>query len=356
MGGGNYNGKNHGGEHTGDGKKLKCGPYSANGYRPDPSISHLDYVVGSKVIYTGTNKNKNRIYIPTGTSGEIMEKDNSYKLQKTSRSILKVDFGEQGVRYVSKSVLQLVGSFEEHQDYVLDTTDKEGIQSERNDKKKKVQDKLLSAKYAKILKNREKNKEFREWRKDHLDEKQIDIQNAINELQSTPEYKQKKETKKKLTEEIEGIQEKYTLAKEHETKTKFISEYKDKNPHHTHEQCEKEYVKQKDNDFKRQKYLKNELLKVKEYFESSSAEIKKLNEVMNRGDRQFVHEVTGKTEYNTYLHHHYEQRNKVDKVDYDYEEYELEPSKEYKVDPNVKATVPENINLLQWGLYPHQVC
>ena len=44
------------------------------------------------------------------------------------------------------------------------------------------------------------------------------------------------------------------------------------------------------------------------------------------------------------------------KVDYDYKKYLLKPSKEYKVDPNVKATEPENINLLLWGLYPHQVC
>ena len=117
MGGGNYNGKNHGGEHTSDGKKQKCGPYSANGYRPEPDISHQDFVVGSQVIYTGTNKNKNKNYIPNGTLGEIMEKDNSSKLQETSRSILKVDFGEQGVRYVNKNVLQLVGSFEENQDY-----------------------------------------------------------------------------------------------------------------------------------------------------------------------------------------------------------------------------------------------
>ena len=27
MGGGHFNGKNHGGEHTGDGKKQKKGPY-----------------------------------------------------------------------------------------------------------------------------------------------------------------------------------------------------------------------------------------------------------------------------------------------------------------------------------------
>ena len=252
MGGGNYNGKNHGGEHTGDGKKQKSGPYSANGYRPEPEISHKDLTVGSQVIYTGSNKNKNKIYIPNGTLGEIMEKDNSSKLQKTSRSILKVDFGEQAVRYVSKSVLQLVGSFEEHQDYVLDTTDTEGIQSERNDKKKKVQKKLRPAKYANILENRENNKEFREWRKDHLDEKQINIQNDINELLYSPEYKQKKETRKKLMDEIEDIQEKHSLAKEHETKTKFMSEYMGKNPQHTHEQCETHYVKQKDDDFKRQ--------------------------------------------------------------------------------------------------------
>ena len=99
--------------------------------------------------------------------------------------------------------------------------------NERNDKKKKVQQKLRPAKYGKILENREKNKEFREWRKNHLDEKQIDIQNDINKLQSSPEYKKKKETRKNLTEEIEGITEKYSLAKEHETKTNFTSEYKD---------------------------------------------------------------------------------------------------------------------------------
>ena len=46
------------------------------------------------------------------------------------------------------------------------------------------------------------------------------------------------------------------------------------NSQHTYEQCEKQYFKQKDNDFKRLKYLKNELLKVKEYFESSSDEIR----------------------------------------------------------------------------------
>ena len=356
MGGGHYNGKNHGGEHTGDGKKQKCGPYSANGYRSESEISHQDFVVGSQVIYTGTNKNKNKNYIPNGTRGEIMEKDNSYKLQKTSRSILKVDFGEQGIRYVNKNVLQLVGSFEENQEYVLNTTDTEGIQSERNDKKKKVQEKIRPANYTDILENREKNKEFREWRKNHLDETQIIIQNHINELQSSPEYKQKKETRKKLIEEIEDIRENYSLKKEQETKTKIISEYRDNNPYHTNEQCEKHYVKQKENDYKRQKYLKNELLKVKDYFESSSDEIKKLNEVINSGNRQFIYKVTGKNDYNTYLHHNFKQRNKVDKVDYDYKKYLLKPSKEYKVDPNVKATEPENINLLQWGLYPHQVC
>ena len=31
MGAGSWNGKNHDGGHTGDSKKQKCGPYSANG-------------------------------------------------------------------------------------------------------------------------------------------------------------------------------------------------------------------------------------------------------------------------------------------------------------------------------------
>ena len=104
------------------------------------------------------------------------------KLQKTSRSILKVDFGEQGVRYVNKKVLQLVGSFEENQDYVLDTTDKEEFRVNVMIRRKKYKESYDQQNMLISLKIGKKNKEFREWRKDHLDEKQIDIQNAINEL------------------------------------------------------------------------------------------------------------------------------------------------------------------------------
>lgn len=336
----------------GFGKNQNSGPYYYNGYRPDPTISHLDFSVGSQVIYTGTNKNKNMNYIPNGTIGKIMEKDNSSKLQKSSRSTLKVDFGSKGIRYVNKNVLQLSDSFEENQEYVLETMDTEGLQSYRNDKKKKVQEKLQPAKYAKILSNRQKNKEFREWRKNFLDEKQESIKGEINLLINSSDYKQKVETRKKINKEIDELQDKYSLEEEPETKTKFMKENISTGV--SYERAERIYSLQKHDDYERIKYLKNELYKVHEYFDESSDKIKKLREVMNSEDRQFVHEVSDKNDYNKYLHHQYEQRNKVDKVKYKYKE--LEPSREYKVDPDFEATEPENINLLQWGLYPHQVC
>ena len=61
MGGGNWNGKNFGGMHTSDGKKQNAGPYSNNGFQPEPFTSHRDFVEGDEVIYTGSSsKNKNK--------------------------------------------------------------------------------------------------------------------------------------------------------------------------------------------------------------------------------------------------------------------------------------------------------
>ena len=56
---------------------------------------------------------------------------------------------------------------------------------------------------------------------------------------------------------------------------------------------------------------------------------------------------------NNYLHHHYDQKDKEEKVDYKYKE--MKPSRKYKVDSETKATESAEINLLQWGLYPHDV-
>jgi len=338
----------------GFGKNQNSGPYYSNGYRPDPTISHLDFSVGSQVIYTGTNKNKNMNYIPNGTIGEIMEKDNSSKLQKSSRSTLKVDFGSKGIRYVNKNVLQLSDSFEENQEYVLETMDTEGLQSYRNDKKKEVNEQLRPAKYDKILSNRQKNKEFREWRKDFLDEKHLSIKDDINQLINSSDYAQKLKSRKDCNKEIDELQDKYSLVGEPKTKMDFMNEQISKGV--SSERAERIYSLKKQGADKKIKHLKKELKKLNEFFYNSSDKIKKLREVMDREDRQFVYEVNDKNDYNTYLQHHYEQRNKVDKVEYDYKKYLLEPSEEYKIDSNVKAIESENINLLRWGLYPHQVC
>ena len=348
MGGGHWNGKNHGGEHTGIGKKLKCGPYTANGYRPEPDISHKDFFVGSDVIYTGTNKNKSQYYIPNGSKGKIMKKDNSNKLKKVSRSFFKVNFESKGIHYVHKNVLQLANSFKEHQEYILNFNS-EGLQNYRNDKKKEVNEKLNKHKYKNIIDNRNKIKKFREWRKEFLDEKKLEIQSKINELLSNPEYKQKRETKKKLMEEIDYIQDMYSLTNEPVTKINYLTEHKDEfdDP----DMCLKQYHYKKDKDLNKLKYLKNELEKVKYYFDNSSNEIKKLNEIMDRGNKQFIYQVNSKEDYNNFLHHHYNEKNKG--VKYKYEP--KKPSREYKVDNTIIPKIPDNINLLLWGLYPRDV-
>ena len=210
MGGGQYNGKNHDGGHTGCGKKRNGGPYSNNGYRPEPNISHLDFDEGNEVIYVGSNKYKQQNDIPNGCQGIIMEKNNlQNQLQKTSRSLLKVDFGDHGNRYVCKDLLQHVGSFSNNQEVILVTTDRTPFQEDRNEKKKEVKGKLESKKYQKIQVNRKKIKEFREWRKDYLDNKKVDLQIKADKHHVDPGYKQKKERKVTLQKGLTELMEKY---------------------------------------------------------------------------------------------------------------------------------------------------
>ena len=114
MGGGSYNGKNFGGMHTGTDKNANAGPYSNNGYRPEPNVSHLDYEVGDTVTHIGSEKYKHKSRVPNGAKGLIMKKDNlSNKRQKTCRSILKVDFGLYGINYIRKELLQFPSDYSE---------------------------------------------------------------------------------------------------------------------------------------------------------------------------------------------------------------------------------------------------
>ena len=355
MGGGQYNGKNHGGEHTGCGKKANGGPYSNDGYRPDPDMSHLDFEEGNEVIYGGSNKYKQKNDIPNGCRGMIMEKDNlQNKLQKTSRSLLKVDFGDHGYRFVRKELLQHVGSCINNQEAILETTDREPLQEDRNDKKKVVKGKLESKKYQKTLANRKKIKEFREWRKGYLDDKKLELQIKANNQHDEPVYKQKKERRAKIQKGVDELVEKYD--NEIVYKTEFIMDAKKDLTGPTEEVnrlATKAYNQEKEKDGLQMKYFKKELGLLKEFFDDSNQEYKELVQVIGDGSRRFIRNVASKEDYNKFLHFEYE---KEGNKEYKYEEHEYKPSREYKVDDTVKATESDEINLLQWGLYPHQVC
>ena len=312
MGGGHFNGKNHGGEHTGTGKKNKCGPYSANGYRVNTQISHLDFIPTEHVYYTGTSKNKSKHYIPNGTEGVILENDVYNKLQKVPRSVLKVDFGKKGIRFVHKNLLQHVDDYGEYIEELLDTPSMfDGYQADRNDKKKDVKEKLRPDCYKQILKNRETKSEFREWRKEYLRTMEESLYNQLDKIQVAPEYKSKVDLRNKLKDEIDGLVDKYT---DENIVSDFDNQYE-----------EKSYNQLRKKEEARIKTLKDDLYTIQLYFENSSDEIRKINELLQSKSKQYVRNVSSKQDYNNYLHcikNGYE---------YDYKQTLINPSREYCV-------------------------
>ena len=315
MGGGQFNGKNHGGQHTGDGKKQKMGLYSSNGFSPDNTISHLDFTPDNMVIYVGTNKNKNKFYIPNGCEGIIMDNGKENKLQKTSRSMFKVNFGDKGIHYVRKELLQHVDAFTENQILTLERLDK-STQHGRNEKKKLVQEKLQAAKHSKILSNRAENKQFREWRKEHLDEEHVNLQTKLATYKNTEEYYQSKQREAELKQLIRTLKMSGDLSEE---QTKELTDY----------QCE--------------------LRKINECFykEKNYHEFLQHHLTCNH-DRRYVLEVISSVEYQDYLYHHYNQRDKEEKTEY--ESKSLEPSRKYIIDNSgTTFTSPPNIDSILWG-------
>ena len=312
MGGGHFNGNNHGGEHTGTGKKNKCGPYSANGYRVNTQISHLDFIPTEHVYYTGTSKNKSKHYIPNGTEGVILENDVYNKLQKVPRSVLKVDFGKKGIRFVHKNLLQHVDDYGEYIEELLDTPSMfDGYQADRNDKKKDVKEKLRPDFYKQILKNRETKSEFREWRKEYLRTMEESLYNQLDKIQVAPEYKSKVDLRNKLKDEIDGLVDKYT---DENIVSDFDNQYE-----------EKSYNQLRKKEEARIKTLKGDLYTIQLYFENSSDEIRKINELLQSKSKQYVRNVSSKQDYNNYLHcikNGYE---------YDYKQTLINPSREYCV-------------------------
>lgn len=370
-------------------KNQNAGPYSNDGFRKNPTSSHLDFIEGEVVEFVGqSEKTKNKRRIPNGTIGTILDKSKmKNKNMKTSRSQLFVDFGKHGCRIVRK---ELVRFPDEHEDLLEELIDKQGsqqgfqdyvkemIKKEKNrhlnellfvvneddevslnnikgfNKKvniihKKINDNLEKNKHLKqdkinsTLENRDNRKKYREWRKEFLNEKYLELQSKVHELQSSPEYKQKRELRKKLTTKIDELINKYDPTKEPLTKAEFMKSCieTDKDP-------EKLYNYQKYNDVVRLKYFKNELNKVQLYLKESTKDVQKYTSYMDNGSRQYIPQVSDKTDYLKYLHYHYEGGK-------DYKYKEVKPSREYKVDPTNSLKMDDDIKLFRWGLNPQDV-
>lgn len=370
-------------------KNQNAGPYSNNGFRKNPNSSHLDFIEGEEVEFVGqSEKTKNKRGIPNGTIGTILDKSTmKNKNMKTSRSQLFVDFGKHGYRIVRKELLRypdeheelledlvdMQGSNQGFQDYIREMVRKEKnrelnellLMVDENDKvptenirefndkinaiHKKINDNLeknnllKQEKINSTLENRENQKKYREWRKEFLDKKYLELQSKIHELQSSPEFKQKRELRKKLISEIEELTNRYIPTNEPLTKAEFMRTCVE-----SEKEPEKLYNYKKDKDVVRVKYLKNELNKVQLYLKESTKDVQKYTSYMDSGSRQYIPLVSDKTDYLKYLHYHYE-----DGKDYKYEE--VIPSREYKVDPTFSVKMDDDIKLFQWGLNPQDV-
>ncbi len=372
-------------------KNQNAGPYSNNGYRKDTNISHLDFMEGEIVEFVGqSEKTKHKRGIPNGSMGVILDKACMKNKQiKTSRSQLYVDFGKYGTRIVRKELLRFT---DDHEDQLKEATDTQGstqgfqnyvnemnrkeknrlrdellfvddeggsvsldkvkefnkqvntIHKQMNDKVEKLNS-LKQDKINKTLDNRDNRNKYRKWRKEFLDQKYLDLKTKVHELQSSQEYKQKRDLRKKLTDEIQVIETQYTPINEPITKSEFIkncdSDNSDKDP-------EKLYNYQKDKDVMKLKYLKNELHKVQLYMKESSSEVKKYDNYMNSSSREYIPEVSNRIDYLSYLHYYYEGGDT-----YKYEG--PKPSRIYKVDSNVSLQPDKDIKLFQWGLNPQDV-
>ena len=241
MGAGDNNGHNFGGLHTGCGKGGRRGPYSAGGFRPNTEISHLDFLEGDVVYYIGTqkhNRNSERL-IQNGDIGSVMRKDIGTKNQRIPRSKIKVDFGERGICYVEKKLLQHEDDYEIYLDELLDKDSlSEGFQSFRVEFRKEEGSKETKARKVREEENlvkRAEKKKFLEKKKlfNHVSKLQMEtdieacsengsenrrIERLIamqkEEMRTfsvdSPEYLEKKKSIKGLNEEQQYLKKKKT--------------------------------------------------------------------------------------------------------------------------------------------------
>lgn len=353
MGGGNYNGKNYSGLHTGADKNQNSGPYSNDGYRVNPNLSHLSFLVDDEVIYIGQSKNKHKSYIPNGTKGIVVQKPKS---TKSSRSTLLVNFGEYGKRYVSKSVLQFTSDYSDYIDSLKNKLGRnQGYQSYRNNNRgnRITKESMIE----KTLENRKKNKEFRNWRKQFLDFKKNDIIDYINSQQNSEDVIKRKNLLKEKKTEYDKLYELYSPVNLSKTKSEFIKENSKENDYET---CEKKFSSLYEKTLLELKQLKLTIYNLKEKIKQDSDNIKELIQLVEGNSRQYFYDISNKTDYNKMLYSQYENRKLgengfYEKPDFTYKNKDSEPSRNYIINSDVKINPEDNLKLIQWGLYPKDV-
>ena len=354
MGGGSWNGKNFGGLHTGADKKQNGGPYSNDGYKHDINCSHQNFIKGEEVMYIGSsNKNKHKKDIPNGSLGTVVQKNNLQNhLQKSSRSLILVDFGEHGKRYVRKNLLQFPSDYSDSLQTQLDNIPTSN-QSTRTLLRSKKKSKERELKYKQTLKNREDNKEYRQFRKDLLDTKKIELLEQSIELVNSPEYN---ELKNKYTEKkasLVKLRERYSqsklsnnMTKEEFNKNKYIQQKI--NDGSTLEQATEMYTTQEQKDKETIELLKTESTSLSNEIDRRKELSKILKATSESSARDFFrNEYSSRYYYNQMLYQKWCEYNNVKPV--------IHKPKDRKVTPTVKHKSTFELDLLRWGLYPSDV-
>ena len=160
MAPGQWNGKNFGGSHTGDGKKQKTGHYFNNGiyHRPQP---HREFEAGVRVVEK-----------KTGNIGVVKEKK-----EKCPRSLIRVDFDDE-VKYIRSNLLH--------------TVDKVSIEQEKQFKKfKKAQGKKKKKPFVKntsVPEFRKAKKEFLSHLRQNIDNDGGGVSIEYSDENSTGKY------------------------------------------------------------------------------------------------------------------------------------------------------------------------
>jgi hypothetical protein len=344
------NGTRVGKSHTSE-KKQNAGPYSNNGFQPEPFTSHLDFVEGGEVIYTGSSsKNKNKRNVPNGAVGTVVAKDIK-RLQKSSRSTILVDFGSHGARYVNKNCLMFPSDDEKCMKKRLDSPPVIlGLQSDRVEARVKKKEKNMDKTVESIMKKREEQKEYRQFRKDLLDKKELELGVEISRAMNDPKNVKLRDERKKINESIEEIKEMYTTTKEPLTKLEYMKSKIDGT--HNQEQLESMFNVHKDQDMRRIKLLKQHLLNVSDELKGKSKELGNLEKAYNSGSRSFfMNECASPHDYRRMVHEAWNKKPVPSN----------EPSMKYEIvkddekDEKKPVKEPPNMDLLKWGLYPRDV-